>query len=615
MIKIILLFVKSIKYHFLREFFSEQKAPLLQTAKLFYLPLFVSLSLSLLTSLLLNRFILNLFLSFFLLFGFILGLIVCCKHLTKKEIRENLSIRLEQSSQSNQEFFSALSQIIHTTLFSFLLTVLLLLPAGLIVLSSLSRFSLVILLIEATALVGVIFFLTYFTVSSQLPRPALLDPTTYLEENTTNFPLLFTIFLFLFFSSSFLFLLLKLSFLSLLLFSFLSSFIFTLIIHWMLRRSGLYSRSKQNIFLQKISKKMIFTLEKFQDCHKSFLSHFRNAGTVYIFLLTFLLLFLCRRILKLNITTIFLLTQMVTLLFSYYCFAGFHKYHKNGRRQFLFAGTVFILLIFLFFLSRIKFTLYFSQIPSLSFSKDLILPITNALDSFLSPFQIILESTSLWKILFPVPLFLLFYFLSSFLQFLFNFIENLSFKRLTREISESSQTFIFSENLSLYPVLYHAFCFTILLFLFKIETQFISNLLFSFIKTLQVEEVFKINIFSLENITFFFQFLFYAVLCYALLRLILDFLGAMFSHFVLMPDEIIYVSNTMIQRSIVRIPLSKIDQVSMKQNIVERLLDIGTITLETEESNSSITVNGVTSISEKNRRIMEKIKIDLQKIK
>ena len=79
-------------------------------------------------------------------------------------------------------------------------------------------------------------------------------------------------------------------------------------------------------------------------------------------------------------------------------------------------------------------------------------------------------------------------------------------------------------------------------------------------------------------------------------------------------DEIVYLQNKIVSKTILRVPLSKINYFIVKQNLIERLLDIGSIYIETQDKNGIIKITGVSSIKEKNILIMEKIKSGLQKI-
>ncbi|MBQ2124737.1 MAG: PH domain-containing protein, partial [Spirochaetales bacterium] len=141
------------------------------------------------------------------------------------------------------------------------------------------------------------------------------------------------------------------------------------------------------------------------------------------------------------------------------------------------------------------------------------------------------------------------------------------------------------------------------------------NLIFTLIGTLQVEEVFKITLFTLENITKFFKLIILLWTAWSALQILLRFNLAMFSHFILLQNEVIFIRNNLIHRESFRIPLSRIDQVYSQQNAIERFLDIGSISLKTRENSNPVIIPGVIAVSEKNRMLMDKIKIDLQKTK
>ena len=75
--------------------------------------------------------------------------------------------------------------------------------------------------------------------------------------------------------------------------------------------------------------------------------------------------------------------------------------------------------------------------------------------------------------------------------------------------------------------------------------------------------------------------------------------------------DCIYLENKVITKTVLRIPISKINYIVIKQSFLEKLLDIGTIFIETSDKSSYIKIRGISSISEKNMLIMEKIKSDL----
>ena len=145
-------------------------------------------------------------------------------------------------------------------------------------------------------------------------------------------------------------------------------------------------------------------------------------------------------------------------------------------------------------------------------------------------------------------------------------LEKISFKTLKKELSDELPVILFSSNLSLYPVLFYAIASFAGLLLLYIEIPFISNLLFTLIGTLQVEEVFKITLFTLENITKFFKAIIILWTLWCALQVLLRFNLAMFSHFILLQNEVIFIRNNLIHRESFRIPLSKIDQVYSQQN-------------------------------------------------
>ena len=83
----------------------------------------------------------------------------------------------------------------------------------------------------------------------------------------------------------------------------------------------------------------------------------------------------------------------------------------------------------------------------------------------------------------------------------------------------------------------------------------------------------------------------------------------------LFSGEVVFVKNLLITRNITRVPITRINHLVIKQNFIERFLDIGSLLIETSDRGLVMSVKGVTSITEKNRKIMDKVKVGLQKIK
>ena len=92
---------------------------------------------------------------------------------------------------------------------------------------------------------------------------------------------------------------------------------------------------------------------------------------------------------------------------------------------------------------------------------------------------------------------------------------------------------------------------------------------------------------------------------------ILNFFSSILSHFILFSDEIVYYENKIYKNTILRIPLTRINYILIKQNIIEKIFDFGTLFIETIDKSGVIKIKGIPSIKEKNILIMDKIKGDI----
>jgi hypothetical protein len=139
----------------------------------------------------------------------------------------------------------------------------------------------------------------------------------------------------------------------------------------------------------------------------------------------------------------------------------------------------------------------------------------------------------------------------------------------------------------------------------------ISKLFYYIFDTFKISEVFNFTFLSLKNISSFFSTIFYIFLLFIILKYALSFFSSILSHFILFSDEIIYYENKIYKNTILRIPLTRINYILIKQNIIEKIFDFGTLFIETIDKSGVIKIKGIPSIKEKNILIMDKIKGDL----
>lgn len=531
----------------------------------------------------------------------------------RPEIRDEIPEKLKNMCKMQEIFRDSFKHISFQLNFCLQFSAIIILPVAITTLTALSPASVAALFLELFIVFCGCFAAVYFLIFKKLPHPELLDLDNFKESNTVDFPLLLFLTAPIF---AILFIILLLCTLPLILVFIISAAVsagFGVTAHLALRYFGLYSKTRRRVFFYKIHAKISDYIEEFAAL-KVILKFYRKYTLpVNTFIISFLILELFGRSFLKSQSNILFLVQMITLAASYPIFSQLKRYDNRGNRQFISTVAIDLLIIILFLISSVRITPLCENFPQ--YAKDIICPITGLVDNILAHIDNLKNLTSYHKILLPIPVFLAVYFLNSAaLQFI-DLLGKISFRTSQKELSGELPVILFNSNLSLYPVLFYAIVSAAGLLLLYIEIPFISNLFFTLIGTLQVEEVFKISLFSLENITKFFKAITILWTVWYALKIVLHFNRAMFSHFILLQNEVIFICNNIIHRETFRIPLSKIDQVYSHQNAVERLLDIGSISLKTRETDSSVVIPGVPAVSEKNRMLMDKIKIDLQKTK
>jgi hypothetical protein len=531
----------------------------------------------------------------------------------RPQIRDEIAGRMKNLGKMQDVFRDSFARISFQLNFCLQISSLIILPVAMTTLTALSLGSILALFLEFLTIFCVCFAMVYFMIFRKLPQPELLDLKNFKENNAVDLPLL--LFLTLPFFAILLVILLfcKVHLLLALIIDIASSAVFATAIHFLLRYFGLYSKTRRRVFFYKVQAKAIDIQEDLSALAVVLKFYKKYALPINTFIISFILLEIFAKDFLKGRSNILFIVQMLTLAASYPIFSNFRRYDDKSKRQFICAVCADLLAIILFMISPIRLSALCDNLPQLV--KDVITPITGLVDKILINADNLKNFTSYWKILLPIPAFFAVYFLSFVGLQILHLLEKFSFYTSKKELSGELPVILFNSNLSLYPVLFYAITSFAGLLLLYIEIPFISNLLFTLIGTLQVEEVFKITLFSLENITKFFKAVIFLWTAWCALQILLRFNLAMFSHFILLQNEVIFIRNNLIHRETFRIPLSKIDQVYSQQNAIERFLDIGSISLKTRENDNAVIIPGVIGVCEKNRVLMDKIKIDLQKTK
>lgn len=613
MTELISLSFQNIEYHLLKKIFLKNPPSAAAAIPVLLIPAAIELVFVLVCGLFLERFWVAL--SVTLVYSAIP--IVFFRHRIKlamrPEIRDEISDRLKNLGKMQEVFRDSFKRISFQLNFCLQTSALIILPAAITTLTALSFGSLLALFAEFAVVFCGCFATVYFFIFKKLPQPELLDLGNFKENNAVDLPLLVLLTVPLF---AVLFAILQLCRLPLILAFVISvavSTAFGIAAHFVLRYFGLYNKTRRRILFYKVHAKVTDFTEELSVLKVILQFYRRYTLPINTFVISFLILEIFGKSFLKSQSNILFLVQMFTLAASYPIFSHFNRYDNTSKRQFINTVSIDLLVIVLFLISSIRITPLCENFPQ--YAKDVICPITGLVDNILAHIDSLKNMASYHKILLPIPAFLAVYFLSFAALKLLHLLERISFRTSQKELSGEVPVILFNSNLSLYPVLFYAAASGAGLLLLYIEIPFISNLFFTLIGTLQVEEIFKITLFSLENITKFFKAVTILWTAWCALQVLLRFNLAMFSHFILLQNEVIFIRNNLIHRETFRIPLSKIDQVYTQQNAAERFLDIGSVSLKTRETDNPVVIPGVPAVSEKNRMLMDKIKIDLQKTK
>lgn len=613
MTELISLSLQNIEYHLLKKIFLKNPPSAKTAIPILLIPAAIELIFVLICSLFLERFWVALAVTLVYLAIPIIFFRHRIKLAMRPEIRDEIPERLKNMYKMLEIFRDSFKHISFQLNFCLQISAIIILPVAITTLTALSLGSVAALFLELLAVFCGCFAAVYFLIFKKLPQPELLDLENFKENNTVDLPLLLFLTAPIFVLLFIILLVCRLPLIFTLIISAAISAAFGIIAHFALRYFGLYSKTRRRVLFYKIHAKIIDYTEELSALKIILKSYRKYALPINTCLISFLLLeIFCKPFLK-SQSNILFLVQMITLAASYPIFSRLKRYDNTSNRQFINTVSIDLLIIILFLISSVRITPLCENLPQLV--KDIICPITGLIDNILAHIDNLKNTVSYHKILLPIPVFLAVYFLNSVALRLIYLLGNISFRTSQKELSGELPVILFNSNLSLYPVLFYAVISGAGLLLLYIEIPFISNLFFTLIGTLQVEEVFKITIFSLENITKFFKAITILWTAWYVLKIVLHFNRAIFSHFILLQNEVILICNNLLHREAFRIPLSKIDQVHSQQNAIERLLDIGSISLKTREVDNSVVIPGVPAVSEKNRMLMDKIKIDLQKTK
>lgn len=294
-----------------------------------------------------------------------------------------------------------------------------------------------------------------------------------------------------------------------------------------------------------------------------------------------------------------IITSMIFgLYFSFPMVNNLNKYDSESNLLKPFIHTLFIfsiiLVLSLFSIVRIKLS------NGLIFNlNELFNPYIQWINGIFININDFINSLNIISIFFlPLIFFMTFYLIKKTSDIFHKLSQKIDFK-LRDKLTKRKPSIIFGDSISLYPFIINLIVNVIILNILFISiiplTNFFNNLFITF----QVADIFKIKFINYYSIKNLFNLIYFIFLIIIISKLIIQFISSFLSHLILFNDELIYYENKIYRRTILRIPLTKISYIIVKQNIFEKILDIGSIFIETIDKNGLIRIKGISSIKEK----------------
>jgi|GEM_PF-1503827 len=392
----------------------------------------------------------------------------------------------------------------------------------------------------------------------------------------------------------------------------------SLLINTILSKIGLYNKSNWKYLVIKI--KDYFINIKFKDNINNIFNLLKSFKIIYplIFPIAMFILFtIINNFYEINLKTRFILSMIFSMFFTYPIINFFNKSNakKNILKPYKFTVFIYLLFFIIIFISIFKINLLINENSIINVFKIFILPIVYWFNSLSYSINLIISSINYFFLfLIPIVFFVLFLinmYLYNFFQITGNYIDYKIRKKLTNQ----NPSIIFGDSISLYPFLFYLILNLIIITFISIEIKPLSEMFFNIFEKFEIRQVFNFQFYKDEtSIYSFFNLILNVIMIFIIIRLIYIFLSSLLSHFILYSDEIIFYENKLLKKTILRVPLVRINYIIVKQNILEKIFDIGAIYIETIDKNGLIKIKGISSIKDKNILIMDKIKSGLQKI-
>ncbi|HPO49552.1 MAG TPA: hypothetical protein PLO89_04425, partial [Spirochaetota bacterium] len=333
------------------------------------------------------------------------------------------------------------------------------------------------------------------------------------------------------------------------------------------------------------------------------LNFIKSLKFIYIlaifFVYFFTSLFVINKLFKLDYKIILFQSLLFPMFFSKALLVKDNVETKKTDRSFIFTSSLFGVIFVATFFKSFDFSFLFEN-AFFALLKD-----------FINPFFDVYNEVSSAKETFFKDIFVLFIFLTPIVfcttfwgaRFFYHFKSNIEYffdGRLKNKLNCESSTLLFGDSASQYYFLFSLVSSILALFALNTLLKPMSEMIFGLFDAFQVQTIFKLNFLSKDNIFNFFRLLLTLFRVYIVIKLIHSFLSNLLTHFMLFSNEVVYYENKIYKTSVLRLPVSKIKYIIIKQNFIEKFFDIGSVYIETGDKNGLIKISGISSIESKN---------------
>jgi hypothetical protein len=281
---------------------------------------------------------------------------------------------------------------------------------------------------------------------------------------------------------------------------------------------------------------------------------------------------------------------------------------KRFYIAFRFTLLIFSILVIFLFFSPLEFTMIKGEHPCGILFYEIISPLAETLTSVFKSFHTILEAVPFpLVIILPLIFFPVLAFNRGIYEMAYLMRKHFE-KRLQRKLFGKKTKLYFFSVLSPYHGIFSFIGIALIALILFHEITPVARLLYGLVVTFKIAQVFRLTFLTYEAIHQSVFILFTAIAVLILLRVTGRFLSSLRSYLCLSTDEFVFAENKIFSYTLLRIPLKKVTCTMIKQSPLERIVDTGTLFIESTEGSGMIRIKGVPFIRERHKLFMEKVK-------